>query len=453
MTAVRPSVSISERMIHVLTPTRRVCVSREEWRNMEPIVITHGSFQEQDGCGKQHSVLLKKALIAPDAMFAFDDVLHESGMDGNYAVIYDENTYEALRGKHPRGKQEIVLPPGDLHANERGVALAKEKLGDVRALIAAGAGTVHDITRYICAERGLPFGSVPTAASVDGFVSSVAAMTLGGFKVTVPSAAPDFLVADLNVIASAPLYLAASGLGDVLGKYVSLTDWEIGRIVTGEYHCRYTADLMKEAVDGARESVAGIAGGALEAYGALMKALVLSGVAMQLSGNSRPASGAEHHISHLIELGTPWLPEVEALHGEKVGVGTLLALERYHEWEAAAPDTLEAAAAAWRPYSRDLLEPVFGRLTEQVMEENRRCCLEAVRPGAVAENWPEIQALLHALPQASELLALLKRVGGKTSLADLGIDEALREKILLWSPVVRNRLTFMRLLHTMNIAD
>lgn len=419
---------------------------------MEPIVISSRDFKEEDGCGRQHHVLLRKALIAPDAMLGFADVLAECGYRASdCAVIYDENTYEAMRGKHPKAKQEIVLSPENLHANEHGVALAKEKLGDAKLLIAAGAGTIHDITRYICAERGLPFGSAPTAASVDGFVSSVAAMTLGGYKVTVPSAAPDFLVADLDVVAEAPMYLTASGLGDVLGKYVSLTDWEIGRIVTGEYHCRYTAELMKKAVDEAYRSVEGIAAGERAAYGSLMKALVLSGVAMQLSGNSRPASGAEHHVSHMIEMGPPWLPAVDALHGEKVGVGTILSLKKYRGWIGASPDDLMRAVAAWKPYTEALLAPVFGHLTASVLKENARCCLGGVDPQRLADGWKEIQSLFRALPEGEDVRALLQRVGGKTALSDLGIDEGERERILTWSPTVRNRLTFMRMLQTLQL--
>ena len=268
-----------------------------------------------------------------------------------------------------------------------------------------------------------------------------------------PSVAPDFLVADLDVIARAPLYLAASGLGDVLGKYVSLTDWEIGRAVAGEYHCRYTADLMREAVDAAYRSVAGVARGEREGFGALMKALILSGVAMQLSGNSRPASGAEHHISHMIELGTPWLPDVDALHGEKVGVGTILSLEKYRGWIGQQPDAIVRALAAWKPYTEALLRPVFGALTDSVMKENAACCLAQADPERIAAHWAEIQKLLRALPEAQDVQRALAHVGGKTTLADLGIDESKRERILTWSPMVRNRLTFMRLLHTMHLTE
>ena len=414
---------------------------------MEPIILGDDMFPREDGCGRAHTVTLRKAVIAEDAMLGFQDTLREYGFDGDCAVIYDEHTYAALAGKRPKAAREIVLPPEGLHADEHGVALAEARLGGEGLLVAAGAGTVHDITRYLCAARGLSFVSVPTAASVDGFVSSVAAMTLGGYKVTVPSAAPALLVADLNVIAAAPSYLAASGLGDVLGKYVSLKDWAIARTIAGEYYCTSTAGLMKEAVDAAFASAPGIAAGEREAFGALMKALVLSGVAMQLSGNSRPASGAEHHISHLIELGTPWLPETDALHGEKVGVGTLLALETYRSWIGRDPAPLERAVAAWTPYTQRQMRPVFGPLTDSVLRENAECCLKQADPAAITARWDAIQTLLRALPEPERVRAALRQVKGKTALADLGIDEALRPEIERWSPLVRTRLTFMRLLH------
>ena len=152
---------------------------------MKEIRITSRDFRENDGCGRQHKVSLQTALIAPDAMQGFEDILHGCGFDsGECAVIYDENTYEALRGKHPRAKQEVVLPPEGLHANEHGVELAKARLGDAKLLIAAGAGTVHDITRYICAERGLPFGSVPTAASAASPSKRPTTITSAALKVS-----------------------------------------------------------------------------------------------------------------------------------------------------------------------------------------------------------------------------------------------------------------------------
>lgn len=105
---------------------------------------------------------------------------------------------------------EIVLDPQDLHANERGVQLLTEQLpGDVGYLLAIGSGTVHDITRYCAYRLRVPFVSCPTAASVDGFCSSVAAMTWGGCKKTLTAVAPQFVLADTDIIRQAPLRLTA----------------------------------------------------------------------------------------------------------------------------------------------------------------------------------------------------------------------------------------------------
>lgn len=416
---------------------------------MEPIIISKSDIIKDCPCGRDHSIDLDQALIADDAALAVEELLHGSSFSDNVAIIYDENTYEALQGKRPKGRQEIILPPENLHANEHSVGLAEAQLKDVDHLIACGSGTVHDITRYICVRRGLSFGSVPTAASVDGFVSSVAAMTLKGFKVTVPSVSPKFMAADLKVIAAAPRRLTASGFGDVLGKFTSLTDWAIGHAVTGEYHCAYTANLTEMAVEETYRAVDGIEAGDRAAYGSLMKALVLSGLAMKLSGNSRPASGAEHHVSHLIEIGAPWLPEVDALHGEKVGIGTLLALQTYRSWIGKNPDTLMAGADAWKQLDAAKLEPVFGSLTEQILDENKKNCLDIVTAEGIANGWEQVQQLLQKLPSAENVEKVLHQIGGLTKLEEIGIDPQLKDKILTYSPLVRNRLTFMRLLNVL----
>ncbi len=411
------------------------------------MIITKKELIPDCACGREHGLMLEKTVIARDAAAALPDALGEYALPKRFAVIYDENTYAALDGKRPAAAREVVLDPAGLHANEKGVAAAEEKLGDEPLLVAAGAGTVHDITRYIAAKRGIPFVSIPTAASVDGFAASVAAMTLGGFKVTSPAVPPRLIFADVDVIAAAPRRLTASGFGDVLGKYVSLTDWEIAHVLTGEYYCEGIADLMKQAVSEAAEASFGIAAGDPDAYASLMKALILSGAAMQLAGNSRPASGAEHHISHLMELGVPWLPQVDALHGEKVGVGTLLALRAYARWRVQRADAVAKAVSAWTSPSESVLRESFGPLTDSVLAENADDCLTRVTPASVTGNWDTVKAILKKLPSADEVETMLKRVGGKTTLAELGVGEEFEGRVLLWSPFVRNRLTFMRLMN------
>lgn len=410
------------------------------------MVITGKELIPVCDCGRRHELQTEKIIIEHDAGLALEDEIRKCGLPERYAVIYDENTYAALDGKRPAAAREVILPPENLHADEHGVDAALERLGDEPMLVAAGSGTVHDITRYVASQRGLPFVSMPTAASVDGFAAAVAAMTLGGFKVTVPAVPPRIILADTEVISKAPRRLTASGFGDVLGKYVSLTDWAISRALTGEYYCSGIAELTKEAAEEAASASVGIASGDTEAYAKLIKALVLSGVAMQLSGNSRPASGAEHHISHLMEIGVPWLPKVEALHGEKVGVGTLLSLRAYARWRTQNSDAVAHAVSAWEAPDAAVIRNEFGPLADAVMKENEQNCLSAVSSSSVKKNWGTVKELLQRLPSADEIEKMLLRVGAKTKLEELGVNPDLEGRILRWSPYVRNRLTFMRLM-------
>ncbi len=383
-----------------------------------------------------------KIVIEAGCLPGVTELCAQEGLSGPAAAIYDENTWRAAAGRRPAASWEVVLPKKDLHANERGVALLEERLPEGAAyLIAVGAGTVHDLTRYCACQRGIPFVSCPTAASVDGFCSSVAAMTMHGAKKTVPAAAPKLVAADLDVIAAAPAYLAASGFGDMMGKYIALSDWEISHILTGEFYCEAVADLMREALALAAGAAEGIGRREPEAIEKLTYGLLLSGVAMQLMGNSRPASGAEHHISHMIEMAPHGISST-ALHGEKVGVGTVLASGEYRRLAA-------QTAPAWhsyRPYEREELEAVYGEtLAGELIKENQNDVAEQVIPQRLAENWDAVREIVSHIPAPETLRVLNHHAGAMTELEEIGVAQAALPVLQDHSPAVRNRLTLMRL--------
>ena len=287
-------------------------------------------------CGRNHVMNTRAAVIEEGCLEKFETYLEEYGITGKRAAVYDENTYHAKNLVRPKAEQEIVLNPENLHANELATGAVLEKLDpDVKLLIAVGSGTIHDTTRYCANKLGIPFIACPTAASVDGFCSTVSAMTWGGYKKTLPGVAPDIVLADVSVIKEAPLYLALSGVGDILGKYTALADWKIAHALTGEFFCPTIEGMTRDAVKAVYECCEKVGERDSHAMEQLTYALLLSGLAMQLMGNSRPASGAEHHISHLIEMEPEALGvHSHALHGEKVGVGTALVSGVYHELAA-----------------------------------------------------------------------------------------------------------------------
>lgn len=395
-------------------------------------------------CGKEHALSTELCVVEAGCIEQIDAYLKQYGLTGYCTAVYDQNTYRAEGLVRPRADFEVILDPENLHANEHGVELLWDRMpAQTEFLIAVGSGTIHDITRYCAYKKGIPFVSCPTAASVDGFCSSVAAMTWEGAKKTLTAVSPKIVLADLNVISKAPMFLAKSGFGDMIGKYIALADWRIANTLTGEFFCQRIHDMMMEATNAVKESSLGIASGDVMAYEKLTYGLLMSGLAMQMLGNSRPASGAEHHISHLIEMAPEGIGvSSDALHGEKVGVATLLACAEYHRLES-------VKNADWNDYpaiTAAYLRETFGeRLYQQLIGENEKDAAAGITGEQINGKWNAIREILSSIPATEELLELYAKIGVKTTLADIDVDDAKAELLLEASPCVRNRLTLMRL--------
>ena len=408
------------------------------------MIIDSLTYNGKCACGKTHEMVTQFAVVESGCLKHIDEYLEKYHIKGMTVAVYDENTYQATADRHPNVDAEVVLSPDNLHANEHGVDLLMERLPKgAEVLLAVGSGTIHDITRYCAYQKNIEFVSCPTAASVDGFCSSVAAMTWHGCKKTLTAVAPKIVVADTDIIKEAPIYLARSGFGDMIGKYIALTDWKISHILTGEHYCDKIADMTFEATEAVVKAAEGIANRDEKAYESLMYGLLLSGLAMQMMGNSRPASGAEHHISHIIEMRPQGLGvKSEALHGEKVGVGTLISLEEYHK--LAKLENIKFKD--YETYDRTFFEKMYdAEMLKEILEENKKDAGYGVRAQQLEKCWPEICSVLEQLPQPDDMKAIYESLGVKTSLLHINVPERLTETLKEHSPTVRNRLTLMRL--------
>ena len=386
----------------------------------------------------------KFCIVESGCLLSIEKYLAEYGIGGYTVAVYDENTYRATEGRHPKADKEVILDPTDLHANEHGVALLSERLPkEAELLLAVGSGTIHDITRYCAYERGIDFVSCPTAASVDGFCSSVAAMTWHGCKKTLTAVSPKLVIADTDIIKAAPARLTRSGFGDMIGKYIALTDWKIANILTGEFYCDRIAKMTLDATEAVVASLQGIIDGESDAYEKLIYGLLLSGLAMQMMTTSRPASGAEHHISHMIEMAPPCLHSTsDALHGEKVGVGTLIALSEYKRLAKIEDATFEDYA----PYSDETIRELFGDgMSDEILGENKKNAASGVTAARLAECWEGIRAEIDKLPDPASLEQMYASLEVKSTLSDIDACEEDRDTLIKYSNLVRNRLTLMRL--------
>lgn len=267
-------------------------------------------------CGKRHDCDIKYVYVERGA------AEHLREITKNYQsilIVADGNTYSAgglsceeqLFEKQVR---RVIFPSRPLLIpNEAAIAKVTAALDGIDFILGIGSGVIQDLCKYVSNKTNIPYAIYATAPSMDEYASSGAAMITDGMKVTYSAGVPMAILADTEVIKNAPLDMIKAGYGDIVGKYSALNDWKLGAIVNGEYFCEYvytlTSDMVKKVLPLAKNLLERDE----ESIGTLMEALILVGVAMSFAGNSRPASGSEHHLSHYFEItgivdNKPYLP-------------------------------------------------------------------------------------------------------------------------------------------------
>lgn len=396
-------------------------------------------------CGHTHNISVKGIYIESKASRYLKKLLQPYKSPVFICDSKTKRATEEILNEYYKNNKVIELSGEDIHADNVNVAYLSKRIdNEADILIAVGSGTIHDLTRYIAFYKEIPFISMPTAASVDGFVSTVAAMTWNGMKKTFPAKAPMFVLADTDIFSKAPYRLTASGISDLMGKYTALTDWKISHIITGEYFCEAIYKLEMEAVKEVESILGDIKSGNEECMEKLMYALLLSGLAMQMIGNSRPASGAEHHISHLWEMSVINEP-VDALHGEKVSAGLIMCLEKY-EKILTAIESGKCQVVDNVEFETELFKETFGKknLYESILEENGDNLLKSIDLKQLESQLKEIAVELNRLPKCNEMKEKLKKAGCIISMQELKLPD-IKELTLMLSPYVRRRLTLMRI--------
>ncbi len=250
-------------------------------------------------------------------------------------VLTDTNTYPISQNivaqiQAVGDVSQFTFPEAEPVADELRLNVAVRAAKSCDYLLAVGSGTLNDIAKRAGYLLKKPSGVFATAPSMDGFTSGVTPLIENGFKITRQAQTASDVLIDYSVLASAPRMMLGAGVGDILAKYCCLTDWRVSSYLTGEEYNREAADLMYKAVEACAASVPALTRGEEGGVQKLMEALLISGYAMVVAGNSRPASGAEHHMSHFLEMDFLKRGEKIPLHGVKVGLGTLVSLYLYH---------------------------------------------------------------------------------------------------------------------------
>ena len=417
-------------------------------------------------CGRVHYVPIKHVSIRPGALADLPIFIKEAGYENPF-IICDNITYrvagircaELLRSSGLAPVLHVLTHLNFDEATAGEIVIAMPPETDV--IVAVGTGSITDIVRLLTARLKLPGMTVATGAPMDGFAASIGIVNVNGLKCTLPAKNTEVIIGDTDILQTAPYRMTVAGFGDLIGKLSCLCDWKLSALINSEHICGRIADLVESCVDTVLAEAEQIRTKDSGVLGNIMNGLVLSGVAISLYGNSRPASGAEHHMSHYWESIGDQREHEFAMHGEQVAVGTVLAL-RIAELLADAPVDFEFARRHARSFRHDAwkreIRRVYGAAADEVIDLEKHAQKNATvnvlkRIDSTEKHWDAAQSILAAQMSASHLCSLLKSTGCPSLPQDIGIDASLLRDTLIYSKEVRNRYTIMQLVYDLGLEE
>jgi glycerol-1-phosphate dehydrogenase [NAD(P)+] len=389
-----------------------------------------------------------------------------------WMVVADSNTWQAagseadaqLRGQGALTAEPLVLPaqPRLKPGAETAQQMAHWLRENDALPVAVGSGVINDLVKHAAALANKPYICLATAASMDGYAASGAALMQDGFKRTLACPPPVAVLADPDVLAAAPPAMAGWGYGDLAGKAVAGADWLLADALGIEAINPAPFALVQDHLEEWLARPERLAAREPEALGALLTGLLVSGFAMQSHGNSRPASGSDHQFSHLWEMENLQVDGEPAAHGACVGVGCVAMLALY-EWLLAQPDA--AMARAWAEDADDAtaiereIETALGTgevaaAALQEMKAKRAIGRRKQRVERFTQVWPQLRTTLATrLVGASTMQQRLRAAGAAAHPADLGIAMPALALDYRRARLIRRRYTLLDLLEDLGWLD
>lgn len=431
-------------------------------------------------CGRHHQTDIRTILMGDDAMAGLPAVVAglparagsaaAAGGDG-VLLVADENTWPVAGEAVSQILRDLGRPvrrlvfPGkpSLVPDERAVFRLLDAVEpDTSLLVAIGSGTLNDLTRYVSYRTQLPYLVVGTAPSMDGYASNSSAMLVNNLKTTINLWGPAAIVAIPAYLGSCPEIMLAAGLGDVLGKFGAVCDWRIGHLLNNEYYCADVADLVLATAQSSLENAPLLARRDPAAVIQSMEALLMTGITMSYVGNSRPASGAEHHLSHFWEMAFQRMGIPAVLHGSKVGLGMIISSALSHQLKELRPD-FEAARrtiAAADPAARVAdIKAVYQDSAAEILALDQKSgrtdpARALARLAGLEQHWSEVLALVEAtVPAPGRIRAAIASAHGATRPSDLGISPELVEQAVRFAREIRDRYTVLQIYADLGLTE
>ncbi len=287
-------------------------------------------------------VLPRIVVTGPSVLEQLPAVIAELDLPERGLIVCDSNTLK-IAGRQVNEYLEIgghqmkkVVVEG---ANSQELLRVEDALDGMDFLVGVGGGRPIDLAKQAGFNKNIPFVSIPTAASHDGFGSARSSIRQAGRKTSMQAIPPIAVVADTTIISRAPSRLLAAGVGDIVSNQTAVLDWRLDGQEAD--YSEYAAALSEMAAQLVEDGIEKVASGTEEGVRLVVKALISSGVAMSIAGTSRPASGGEHKFSHWLDANS----DNPALHGEQCGLGSIVTMYLHGgDWEKIR-DTLKIVNA------------------------------------------------------------------------------------------------------------
>lgn len=420
-------------------------------------------------CGRTHDVAIDAVIVGQGVLQQLPELLRKYQSKKPF-VLADKNTRKAagetvcdILRQNGFAFTSFVFQQDILEPNEEAVGSAFMHFdSSCDLIIGVGSGVINDIGKILSNISGRKYFIVATAPSMDGYASATSSMSMDGLKVSLNSRCADVIIGDIDILKHAPEHMLKAGLGDMLAKYISITEWRIGNLITGEYYCERVAQLIRSALKKCVDNAEGLLKRDENAIQAVFEGLVIGGVAMAYAGVSRPASGVEHYFSHVWDMrGLEFGTQVD-LHGIQCAMATMKAVSLYEAVKSIVPDKEKAYAAVdafdytdWSAQLRSFLGNSGETMIAQ--EQKERKYDKSTHPARfrkISDNWDVILRIIdEELPSAEELHAVMNTIGISTDLNTIGVNRECAKLTFKATKDIRDKYVLSRLAWDLGILD
>ena len=419
--------------------------------------IVAGEFYDAEA-GKKVSVPYESIVFRESLDGGEEALVADLKLGEKLAVVTDENTHDALGGRVARALKSIgahdAIVLNSPHADMHTAAELADKLKEFDSVIAVGSGTINDLCKYVTAQDGRRYAVFATAASMNGYTSTTASMTLdSGLKVSLPAQAPAGFFVDMAVSAAAPSHLAASGFADCVARSVAQVDWWMSHRLLGTMYRSVPFDIQIADEIALNKCAYLLPNGDIDATARLYRVLTLCGLGIGFIGMSNPGSMGEHQISHYIDcFAGPLHPGT--LHGQQVGVASLT-MARIQQGLLAQENAPVMRATSIDPEG---MRQRMGSAADDCLELLQRKAMDEAAVEKVNEKlahiWPDLKQELQAfMIPVAEMEKLLSDAGAPTTAAELELDLEFYRKAVRHGHEMRDRFSFVDIAANAGILD